>query len=80
MTDEARRLIKSIRQIEAALVDDKPQRDSDHQDHHLSITLPLRDCITSLKDKHNTVSSIHRERYEQIKSQTHQLLCQASSC
>ncbi|KAI4723440.1 hypothetical protein E4T48_00303 [Aureobasidium sp. EXF-10727] len=67
LTDEARRLITSIRQMEAALVDDKPHRDSDSQDDHLSITLPLRDCITSLKDKHNTVSRIHRERYEQIK-------------
>ncbi|KAK6006154.1 hypothetical protein QM012_006564 [Aureobasidium pullulans] len=67
LTDEARRLIKSIRQIEAALVDDKPHRESDHHDDHLSITLPLRDCIASLKDKHNTVSTIHRERYEQIK-------------
>ncbi|KAG9524027.1 hypothetical protein KCU93_g6428, partial [Aureobasidium melanogenum] len=67
LTDEARRLIKSIRQIEAALIDDKSHRDSDYQDEHLSITLPLRDCITSLKEKHNTVSAIHRERYEQIK-------------
>ncbi|KAG9778238.1 hypothetical protein KCU95_g12476, partial [Aureobasidium melanogenum] len=67
LTDEARRLIKSIRQIEAALVDDKSHRESDYQDEHLSITLPLRDCITSLKDKHNTVSMIHRERYDQIK-------------
>ncbi|KAG9562590.1 hypothetical protein KCU79_g6271, partial [Aureobasidium melanogenum] len=67
LTDEARRLIKSIRQIEAALVDDKSHRESDYQDAHLTITLPLRDCITSLKDKHNTVSTIHRERYEQIK-------------
>ncbi|THX37483.1 hypothetical protein D6D10_05851 [Aureobasidium pullulans] len=67
LTDEARRLIKSIRQMEAALVDDKPQRDSDYQDSDLSITLPLRDCIVSLKDKYNTVSRIHRERYEQIK-------------
>ena len=61
-------MIKSIRQMEAALVDDKPQRDSDYQDSDLSITLPLRDCIGSVKDKHNTVSRIHRERYEQIKS------------
>ncbi|KAH0274235.1 hypothetical protein KCU91_g5401, partial [Aureobasidium melanogenum] len=67
LTDEARRLIKTIRQIEAALVDDKSHRESDYQDEHLTITLPLRDCITSLKDKHNTVSTIHRERYEQIK-------------
>ncbi|KAG9683752.1 hypothetical protein KCU76_g12892, partial [Aureobasidium melanogenum] len=67
LTDEARRLIKSIRQIEAALVDDKSHHESDYSDEHLSITLPLRDCITSLKDKHNTVSMIHRERYEQIK-------------
>ncbi|KAG9652497.1 hypothetical protein KCU69_g16785, partial [Aureobasidium melanogenum] len=67
LTDEARRLIRSIRQIEAALVDDKSHRESDYQDEHLSITLPLRDCITSLKDKHKTVSTIHRERYEQIK-------------
>ena len=55
--------------MEAALIDSKPQRDSDHQDSDdLHITLPLRDCIVSLKDKHNTVARIHRERYEQVKS------------
>jgi protein regulator of cytokinesis 1 len=75
LTDEARRLIKSIRQMEAALVDDKPHRDSDHQDSDLNITLPLRDCITSLREKQNTVSKIHRERYEQIKSACYQLYC-----
>ncbi|KAI5197258.1 hypothetical protein E4T39_07398 [Aureobasidium subglaciale] len=67
LTEEARRLVKSIRQMEAALVDDKPQRNSDYQDPELEITLPLRECIASLKDKHATVSRIHRERYEQIK-------------
>ena len=73
LTDEARRLIKSIRQMEAALVDDKPHRDSDYQDSDLAITLPLRDCITSLREKQNTVAKIHRERYEQIKSACYQL-------
>jgi protein regulator of cytokinesis 1 len=75
LTDEARRLIKSIRQMEAALVDDKPHRDSDYQDSDLNITLPLRDCITSLREKQNTVAKIHRERYEQIKSTLYQLYC-----
>ena len=71
-------MIKSIRQMEAALVDDKPNRDSDYQDSDLSITLPLRDCITSLREKQNTVSKIHRERYEQIKSVCCQL-CRSSA-
>lgn len=75
LTDEARRLIKSIRQMEAALVDDKPNRDSDYQDSDLAITLPLRDCITELREKQNTVAKIHRERYEQIKSAYCQLYC-----
>lgn len=75
LTDEARRLIKSIRQMEAALVDDKPNRDSDYQDADLAITLPLRDCITELREKQNTVAKIHRERYEQIKSACCQLYC-----
>lgn len=68
-------MIKSIRQMEAALVDDKPNRDSDYQDSDLAITLPLRDCITELREKQNTVAKVHRERYEQIKSAYCQLYC-----
>lgn len=76
MTEEARRLIKSIRQMEAALVDDKTDTD---QDPDLSVTLPLRDCIASLKEKHATVSRIHRERYEQVKSRSLPLLLSKKS-
>jgi protein regulator of cytokinesis 1 len=54
--------------MEAALVDDKPSRSSDSDDPSLAVTQPLRDCITTLKDRHATVSRVHHERYEQVES------------
>lgn len=54
--------------MEAALDDTKPEDDYDHHDPDLQITYPLLSCINLLKEKHQTLAKIHRERYEQVKS------------
>lgn len=66
-TEEAERLIKTIRQLEASL-DGRSARDSYHpEDEDLQITYPLTRCIQNLKEKHKAVSRQHRERFEQVK-------------
>lgn len=67
-TEEAERLIKTIRQLEASL-DGRSARDSYHpEDEDLQITYPLTRCIQNLKEKHKAVGRQHRERFEQVKS------------
>ena len=69
MSEEAQGLIKTIHQMEAALVDSKLRDGYDSSDDsHVQITYPLLSCIQLLKEKHHTLSKIHRERYEQVKS------------
>ncbi|EOD48512.1 Microtubule-associated protein MAP65/ASE1-type [Neofusicoccum parvum] len=66
-TEEAERLIKTIRQLEASL-DGRSARDSYHpEDEDLQITYPLTRCIQNLKEKHKAVGRQHRERFEQVK-------------
>lgn len=33
----------------------------------MKVTYPLIDCLRDLKEKHNTISRLHRERFEQVK-------------
>lgn len=63
MTEEAHRLIKTIKQMEASLDDSRRNVYDD-----MKVTYPLTDCIQILQEKHNTISKLHRERFEQIKS------------
>ena len=67
MTEEARRMIKTIKQLEASLEDHKP---NEYQlgDNELKVTVPLATCLQTLKEKHNSITKIHRERFEQVKS------------
>ena len=67
LTEEARRLIKVIRQMEASLDDTKARDDYDAEDDELKVTYPLLNCIQYLKSKHQTIQKLHRERYEQVK-------------
>lgn len=69
LTEEAQRLIKTIRQMERSLDDSRPSASSDYESDldGLKVTFPLLDCIQTLKEKHHTVSRLHRERYEQVK-------------
>ena len=68
LTEEAHRIIKTIRQMEASLEDDKltTSYQLDHED--LKVTLPLTRCLQTLKEKHTTIAKLHRERFEQVKS------------
>lgn len=68
LTEEAQRLVRTIRQMEASLDDTKARDDYDAPDAELKITYPLLECLQALKEKHHTISKLHRERYEQVKS------------
>lgn len=72
MTEEARRIITAIKQMEASLDDTKNRNDPEMDDEDLKITFPLTRCLQGLKDKHLQISKLHRERFEQVKSE---LLC-----
>lgn len=66
MTEEAQNIIKTIKLMEASL-DDGKERGYDLETSSLRITCPLIDCLRDLKEKHNVVSRLHRERFEQVK-------------
>ena len=68
LTEQARTIIKTIRQMEAALDDNKTGDDFEREDDELKVTYPLNQCLEHLKRKHQTISRLHRDRYEQVKS------------
>ncbi|TGO25989.1 hypothetical protein BPAE_0068g00230 [Botrytis paeoniae] len=67
LTEEARRIITTIKQMEASLHDDKDHHEYEPEDEDLQITYPLMQCLQGLKEKHLHISKIHRERFEQVK-------------
>lgn len=67
LTEEANGIIKTIRQMEASLEDNK--LDNDYPLDELKVTIPLSRCIKGLKEKYNTIAKIHRERFEQVQSE-----------
>ena len=64
MTEQANRLIKTIKQMETSLDDTRTKND---EDSNLRVTYPLLRCLQTLKQKHATISKLHRERFEQVK-------------
>lgn len=66
MTEEAHRLMKTIKQMEASLEDNKPNPNYDNLDD-TPVTYPLTRCLQGLKEKYNAVSKLHRERFEQVR-------------
>ena len=68
LTEEAHRTIKIIKQMEASLEDQKPDDAYKLADADLKVTVPLTRCLQGLKEKHNTIAKIHRERLEQVTS------------
>lgn len=68
LTEEANRIIKTIRQMEASLEDPSHNEAYQLEDKELRVTIPLKHCLQNLKEKHNTIAKIHRERFEQVKS------------
>lgn len=67
MIDEAQTLIKTIKQMEMSLEDDKNMQYDQHTGD-LQITFPLNRCLVFLKEKYTAISKLHRERFEQVKS------------
>ena len=68
MTEEAYRIIKTIRQMETSLEDRKLTDAYPSEDEELRVSVPLTRCLQHLKEKHNNTARIHRERFEQVKS------------
>jgi protein regulator of cytokinesis 1 len=68
MTEEAQRIITTVKQMEASLDDTKNRHEHDAEDDDLKITFPLTRCLQTLKDKHLQISKLHKERFEQVKS------------
>jgi protein regulator of cytokinesis 1 len=66
LTEEAQRIITTIKQMEASLDDNKSRQEYEAED--LEITYPLLRCLQGLKEKHAQISKLHRERFEQVKS------------
>jgi len=53
--------------MERSLDDTRQEDDFDDERDGLKVTFPLLECIQRVKEKHHTVSKLHRERYEQVK-------------
>lgn len=68
MVEEGQRIITTIRQMEASLDDAKGRQEQDAEDSDLKITYPLTRCLQVLKEKHQQISRLHKERFEQVKS------------
>lgn len=66
LTEEAQRLIKTIRQMEAAMNDNKTS--PKYKDDEPQVTYPLTRCLKTLKEKYNAVARQHQERFEQVRS------------
>jgi protein regulator of cytokinesis 1 len=68
MTEEAQRIVSTIKQMEACLDDTKGRHEYHVEDEDLRISYPLTRCLQVLKEKQLHISKIHKERFEQIKS------------
>jgi protein regulator of cytokinesis 1 len=74
MTEEAHRIITTIKQMETSLDDTKTRHEYEAEDEDLKVSYPLTRCLQTLKEKHLQISKIHKERFEQVKSQYSNLL------
>ncbi len=68
MTEEAQRIITTMRQMEASLDDRKSRHEYEAEDENFKITYPLARCLQGLKEKHSQIAKLHKERFEQVKS------------
>jgi hypothetical protein len=69
MVEEAQRLIKTIKQMEASLDDERASGRYSLDDGELHISYPLNKCLTTLRERHTAISKLHRERFEQVRSE-----------
>jgi protein regulator of cytokinesis 1 len=67
LVDEAKKIMTTIRQMEASL-DGSKNRRSHQDDDDFKITYPLTRCLQVLREKHIQISRLHKERFEQVKS------------
>ncbi|KAJ6148290.1 hypothetical protein N7497_010272 [Penicillium chrysogenum] len=67
MTQEAERLITAIEQMESSLSDERANGQYELNRDDLRVTYPLNKCIEFLREKHDAMSELHRERFEQVK-------------
>lgn len=75
LTDEAQRIITTIKQMEVSINGPQGRLEYEAEDSDLRITTPLIPCLQALKEKHLQISRIHKERFEQVKSE-----CMSSNC
>ena len=66
MTEEAQRLIKTIKQMEASMNDNKTS--PKYKNDEPQVSYPLTRCLKELKQKYNAVAKQHQERFEQVRS------------
>ncbi|KAI9655918.1 MAG: hypothetical protein M1831_004763 [Alyxoria varia] len=67
MVDQGKRMITTIKQMEASLDDSQINEHYPDKNSELTISYPLTECLQNLKQKHRTISRLHQERYEQVK-------------
>lgn len=69
MTQEAESLITAIQQMESSLSDERANGQYELNRDDLRVTYPLNKCIAFLREKNDSMSKLHRERYQQVKSE-----------
>ena len=69
MTQEAQHLITTIQQMEASLGDERANGQYELNREDLRVTYPLNRCIAFLREKNEALAKLHRERFEQVKSE-----------
>ena len=74
MTEEAQHLITAIQQMEGSLVDERANGQYYLDQDELRVSYPLNRCLMSLREKHGAMSKMHRERFEQVKSELEPLI------
>lgn len=68
MIDEAHRIITTIKQMQSSLDGTPRNQQRASEDPELQITFPLNRCLNGLKERHNAIARVHRDRFEQVKS------------
>ncbi|GLA45240.1 hypothetical protein AnigIFM63604_003680 [Aspergillus niger] len=67
MEDEAQNLIEAIQHMEKSLVDEKANGQYQLDHNELRISYPLNRCLAFLREEHNALSKLHKERFEQVR-------------
>lgn len=70
MRQEAQRLIETVQQMEASLGDERANGRYELNRDDLQVTYPLNRCIAFLREQNEAMSKLHRERFEQVKSES----------